>query len=322
MTVLGFFSAKGAPGATTTAMLVASLWPQPTLLVDCDPAGGDVALRLPAPDGRPLDPATGMLTLLPLARRALEPAALVAHTQQVLGGGEVVAGLSGPEQAAAAGPVWGAVADLLGAAPDRDVVLDLGRLDSRSPVLPLASAADLVVEVVPANVTGVVAARSRLRTLLPALTDREGRSPVVGLVVRSADEREAENAGALIQSEFPDVRWFGRVADDPAAARMFDGEAVSRPERTLLVRSGRELVATLGGALYVAQWQAPGETALPPAPPAAAPTTVAAADAPAVRATDGVGFREAASGEPGAAERGRCGQLRGGRRRHEGKRRA
>lgn len=265
MSVIAFCSAKGAPGATTTAMLVSSLWPRPAVLADCDPAGGDIALRLPAPDGRPLDLSRGMLSLLPLARRSLEPSALAEHTQHVLGGGEVIAGLAGPEQAAAAGPVWGALADLFAALPGRDVVLDLGRLDSRSAVLPLAMAADVLVCVTQASLAGVYATRSRLRTLLPEIAGREGRALEVGLVVRGPDAREAQSAGGVIQGEFPDVRFFGQVAEDATGARMFDGQHVSRPERTLLVRSGADLVATLDGTVYVAGWQSAPESAPVPA---------------------------------------------------------
>ena len=43
MSVIAFFSSKGAPGTTTAAMLAASLWPRPALLADCDPAGGDLS---------------------------------------------------------------------------------------------------------------------------------------------------------------------------------------------------------------------------------------------------------------------------------------
>ena len=71
MALVTVMSAKGAPGATTTAMLLAALWPRPTILVDADPNGGDVALRLPGEAGRTLDRERGLLSLLPAARRGL-----------------------------------------------------------------------------------------------------------------------------------------------------------------------------------------------------------------------------------------------------------
>ncbi|PWV74021.1 hypothetical protein SAMN05421630_110196 [Prauserella marina] len=35
-------SGKGSPGATTTIAALASTWPTPVVLADCDPAGGDL----------------------------------------------------------------------------------------------------------------------------------------------------------------------------------------------------------------------------------------------------------------------------------------
>lgn len=242
MTVVGFFSAKGAPGTTTAAMLTASLWPNPVLLADCDPAGGDVGLRLPAPDGRPLDLERGMLSLLSVARRSLAPDALAAHVQPVLGGGSVLVGLSGPEQAGAAGPAWGTIAGAFASLSGQDAVLDLGRLDSRSPVLPLAAAAQLVICVVDASLPNVYAARARLRTLVPTLRGPDGGGPRVGLLCRAGDRREAEGVAGVIRGEFPDLSYLGQLAADPHGAEIFGGRPVSRPERTLLVRSGREVV--------------------------------------------------------------------------------
>jgi MinD-like ATPase involved in chromosome partitioning or flagellar assembly len=278
VSTVALFSAKGAPGVTTTAMLVASLWPRPALLADCDPAGGDVGLRLPAPDGRPLDLARGMLSLLPVARRGIEPATLFEHTQQVVGGGEVIVGVTGPEQAAAAVPaVWSTLAKAFDQLDDHDVILDLGRLDSTSPVLALAQVADVVVCVLDANVAGVFAARARLRTMLPVLASADRLGTKVGVLVRATDRREALSASAVIHDEFPDLIDLGQVAHDRSGARLFDGQRVSRPERTLLVRSGVELVGALQSALYVTQWSPRGDgvvpaTTRPPlSPPPAAP---------------------------------------------------
>jgi hypothetical protein len=245
MTTLAFFSAKGAPGTTTTAMLVASLWPRPVLLVDGDPYGGDVGLRLPSPDGRPLDLFQGMLSLLPVARRTLEPEALLDHVQPTLGGGEVIVGLSGPEQAAAGGPVWSTLADAFAGLTGHDVIMDIGRLDSRSPVLPLALSAQVVVCVVQASLSGVYASRARLRTLLPSLVGMDGAGPTIGIIVQSTSKAEADGAAAVILGEFPAIAYFGHLITDPNGARIFDGLPVSRPERTLLVRSGAQLVAAL-----------------------------------------------------------------------------
>lgn len=245
MNVVAFFSSKGAPGTTTAAMLAASLWPRPALLADCDPAGGDLGLRLPAPDGRPLDLSRGVLSLLPVARRGVQPDAVREHVQQVLGGGEVLVGMTGPEQAVAAGPVWSAIAGAFGALPDRDVLVDVGRLDSRSPVLPLAVGAQLAVCVLDSSLPGVYSARARLRALLPALAAADGSGPRVGVVIRSRDERDAQDAGHVIAAEFPSVAYWGRLAEDAAGAGIFAGRTVSRPERTMLARAGAEVVGAM-----------------------------------------------------------------------------
>ena len=74
MSTIVLYTAKGAPGATTDAMLIAALWPRRTLLIDCDPAGGDIALRLPAADGSAMDVSTGMLSRDPALSPPPQPA--------------------------------------------------------------------------------------------------------------------------------------------------------------------------------------------------------------------------------------------------------
>lgn len=44
--LIGFISAKGSPGVTTTVLALASAWPRTAIAVDADPAGGDIAAGL------------------------------------------------------------------------------------------------------------------------------------------------------------------------------------------------------------------------------------------------------------------------------------
>ena len=327
MSTVALFSAKGAPGVTTTAMLVASLWPRPALLADCDPAGGDVGLRLPAPDGRPLDLTRGMLSLLPVARRGIEPAILFEHAQQVVGGGEVIVGVTGPEQAAAAvAAVWGTLAKAFDQLDDHDVIVDLGRLDSTSSVLALAQAADVVACVLDATVAGVFAARARLRTLLPVLASSDRLSVKVGVLVRAADRREALSATAVIHDEFPELIDLGHLAHDRSGARLFDGQRVSRPERTLLVRSGVELVGALQSALYLTRWSPRGDESAPaksptpaPPPPPPPPAAIAPTPAPGVNPYANVSY-QAPPPQATPAEPARLGRAEERRRRREAER--
>ena len=50
MTTLALASVKGSPGVTTTALALASWWPRPVVIVEADPAGGDLAARLGLPE--------------------------------------------------------------------------------------------------------------------------------------------------------------------------------------------------------------------------------------------------------------------------------
>lgn len=73
MGLLAVASAKGSPGVTTAAMLIGGLWPRPSVVVECDPAGGDIATRMPSVTGDPLDPQLGLLSLVAAGRRSFYP---------------------------------------------------------------------------------------------------------------------------------------------------------------------------------------------------------------------------------------------------------
>ena len=117
--------------------------------------------------------------------------------------------------------------------------------------LPLAQASDLVVCVLRLSVSGVVHARERLRTLDPVLVGASGRRPRVGVVIvaPAKAERDVLQVASGIQNLVPSVEMLGHLADDASGAALFAGEHVSRPERTLLVRSGRRVVTTIAASL-------------------------------------------------------------------------
>ncbi|GAB7190325.1 hypothetical protein NUM3379_10310 [Kineococcus sp. NUM-3379] len=273
MALVSFCSAKGSPGATTAAALVAALWPAPVLLVDADPAGGDLSLRLPAADGRPLDPERGVLQLLAGARRGLRPDALLGQVQTAAGGTEVLCGVPGPEQAHAAAASWPVLADACaalarpGRAARRDVVVDAGRVHARSPHLPLLQASDVVVLVFRPTVSGTVQARERLRVLAPLLCPSAGSGPRLALLAVATPAESTALAGAVATVG----QGAGRLADlgclafDPRGAAVFDGAGVHRPERTLLVRSGRPVVSALAALATGPRrtGEAPADTAGP-----------------------------------------------------------
>jgi hypothetical protein len=243
MALVSIMSAKGAPGATTTSMLLANLWPAPSILVDADPLGGDVALRLPGERG-PLDPGQGLMSLLPSARRGLEPQTVEAHAQTALGGQQVLAGLPGPEQAVAAAPLWGSLAQAFCRVPGIDVFADVGQVSSRSTHLAMIESSAALLCVYRANAWSAVHTRRRLESLTELLHDRQIRVGIV-CVAAPADSHDVAAAAASILQGVPWVTDYGVVARDDSAVVIYEGGEVFRPERSLLARSGHALARRL-----------------------------------------------------------------------------
>ncbi|MEJ5914813.1 hypothetical protein [Pseudokineococcus sp. 1T1Z-3] len=242
-------SAKGSPGATALAVLLASLWPREVALADVDPAGGDVALRYRSPEGTPLLEDRGLLSLGAAVRRGAD-VALAPHLQPVAGGLDVLVGVSAPEQVAGLGPVWGSVAAALHPA-DRDVVADCGRVLPGAALMPVLAGADAVVLVVQADVTALAHLRERLATLAEPLRLGEPGGVPLGVVVRAGerDPRAAADVEALLASGGAGVPVLGVIAEDARGVRALE---TARPGagRTSFVRSGRSL---LPGVLALAE---------------------------------------------------------------------
>jgi hypothetical protein len=243
MALVSVMSAKGAPGATTTTMLLANLWPAGTVVVDADPLGGDVAMRLPGEHG-PLDTARGLMSLLPSARRGLEPQTVLDHGQTALGGQLLLAGLPGPEQAVAVAPLWPELAQAFARVPGADVFADVGQVNSRSPHLALLERSAAVLCVYRPTAWSAIHTRRRLESLEEALGNRGARVGIV-CVAGSHEAAAAAAAAAGITAGLPWVTDYGVLARDDAAVVIYEGGVVFRPERSLLVRSGRTLAERL-----------------------------------------------------------------------------
>jgi MinD-like ATPase involved in chromosome partitioning or flagellar assembly len=149
VSIVALASAKGSPGVSTTALALASRWPRQVVLIEADPAGGDLAART----GLAEEP--GLVGLAAALRRNRPDAPLnselLEHYQQRAPiGVEVVAAPAASQQAAAAVTLLAAQA----ARPSStggDLLVDLGRVagQSRSDAGPasqqMSRAADLVV---------------------------------------------------------------------------------------------------------------------------------------------------------------------------------
>jgi hypothetical protein len=140
-------SLKGSPGATTLATALGACWPaqQSPIVVETDPAGGDLMARFRLPD------IPGLVSLAAAARGrgGADPNLLVQHTQPLPGGLRVVPGPVGAEQARAALAVLaaGLSSPLRRAAdqPDTVVIADCGRVDPGSPTLSIIRGADAML---------------------------------------------------------------------------------------------------------------------------------------------------------------------------------
>jgi len=141
VTVVALCSAKGSPGVTTLTCALGAVWPigRRVLVAECDPSGGDLAVRFTLYARR------GMTSLV-LARRQGAPndTDLASHIQCLPGGLEVLVGPPGAgsastldhEIAKMQGPVFPAEADLIvdcgrivpGASGQRRLLVEADRL--------------------------------------------------------------------------------------------------------------------------------------------------------------------------------------------------
>lgn len=244
---------KGSPGATVAALALASTWPQPATLVEADPWGADLPLRVRR-RGEVLADRETVLSLATAATvrdaegRLPEGRDLVdRYAQELSAHVRVVPGPVSSERSAAV-PNWKALATAL-AASARPVVADLGRLHVASPSMPLAAAADVVVVVCRGEVDSVLRLRERVTALIPPLADLKGSAPRVIPVVVSAKRhgpRDALDVHAAVSetTASPFVPAVGWLAWDPGTVdALYRGEDPSSRSlsRSALLKSASDL---------------------------------------------------------------------------------
>lgn len=264
MGLIAVASAKGSPGATTTALLFGALWPRPVIVAECDPHGGDVASRLPAEDGGVVDPDRGLLSLGAAGRKSLRPELVPEHTQRISGGLDVLVGVRVPEQSGGLAQQWGQLGPIFGGIPGFDVIADMGRLGAATPQnVMLAAATDLVM-VCDAQPSNVVHLRERILALQPALRPESSNGTRIHVAVvadpkRRQAVREVDEAMRRAAAVVAEVY---HVAHDPKGAGFFVGEMAGRPDRTALVKSALPVVARLAAdtePFFVPQVEQPAE---------------------------------------------------------------
>ncbi len=145
MSVVALASARHSPGVTTTTLLAAAAWPRPVLIVEADPAGGDLVCwyRLHAEPN--------LLTLAALGRSGVAPRDTWANAQELPGASSIRALVApvDPRQsrAALATLLDGGLVGALRAFGKTDVLVDVGRLEPDSAAVELFLGADVRIMV-------------------------------------------------------------------------------------------------------------------------------------------------------------------------------
>ncbi|MEU5108471.1 hypothetical protein AB0H07_40485 [Streptomyces sp. NPDC021354] len=263
MSVIAMVSAR-SEGATTSALALALASPRPTLLAECDVvSGGSIRngylYDSPLHDDGPLDGTVGLHMLAQAdwerasAEETLAPAfdqnlrRLDASNRRYL-----LPGLTDPRQAASLATTWPTLADLLQVTAQQagyDVfvdagrpVLDKGRLHPLLAPAALLHQADLVLLVVRARRTSVVAAQPMIDVLRAELgTAGTGADGVGLLLVGQGGYSVAEVSRALQTPVMAQLSW------DERTAGYLEGER-ARPrglDRAPLMRDARSAARTL-----------------------------------------------------------------------------
>ena len=247
MSLIAVGSAKGSPGATTVALTLAAVWPRRALLAELDPTGSDLLYRLRGVDRAPLSADSGVLGYLAggAADGGGDP---LAHSEQVGAGLDILVGPPPARVGEVAGS-WGVLADRLAGTPAVDVLADCGRLHPGSPALEVLTRAAAVVFVTRPTIDGVAHLLARAAELTGVLAEGTMLHAVVVTDVRDArSQREIDQLAE--RADLP-LEVLGRLAVDPEAVGLLGGAWSGRLERSLLIRSARELAGKLDKVLPV-----------------------------------------------------------------------
>jgi len=265
-------SDRGAPGSTTTALVLAAARGLPAVVVEPDPYGGDLALRL-RPDGNRGHPLPPTPTVLGVAagrsadRPQASPIGMRAERrdeprhQDLWREGShelnrtvrVVPGFLTAEQGTSlAWPVLTAALQ----AQTVPIFADLGRIHTGSPSMPLAAAADALITVCRGDMGSVTHLTERLEQLVTAIAERNGRPPLV-LPVVVAERRHGARLAARVAeilsetAAAPALRGVGWLAWDPTAVQRLEegGDPWAKPlQKSPLMQSAGEAMWLLGMA--------------------------------------------------------------------------
>jgi hypothetical protein len=243
MSVVALASAKGSPGVTTLAVALASWWPRPSIVIEADPAGGDLAARLALPE----EP--GLVSLAAAHRRrsiaaSAKATLLEPFVQETAAGIRAVVAPASPRQIVAALGLIPEAAPPL-APRGTDLLVDIGRMSEpgvgargATNRIALAANAEVWVWVCRPQLADLAHLAAALQD--PNAADRNQTIVLVGEGPYPSDE-VAETLGVTV---------LGRLPADPAgAAALWAGET-KRWRRSILGRASKDLAAALVPTLH------------------------------------------------------------------------
>ena len=151
--------------------------------------------------------------------------------------------------------MWGPVGGVLAGLPQADVIADCGRLGPDGAYYDLLAHAAAVVLVTRPSLGEVVRLRDRAAAVSLAVRQRGGQDARIGVLV-VADHRVFSRALAEVGQVLGAVSMLGGIALEPRSAELLRGEWGGRLDKSLLIRTAREVAGQLAGPPTVASGRA------------------------------------------------------------------
>lgn len=253
MALVSLVTAK-ARGVTTSALALTLAHPRPSLLAECDPAGGSIRygfLQGRAPVRQNTDGSPEEVGLAGLAVADRQDALAEAFEANLVrldehGDRQLLPGVSDPRYASALSGTWESLAQLLTVMDQQAgydvlvdagrVVLDAGRVHVGLSPAPLLQRADVVLLVVRSTYWALEQARPVADALREELAARGGGAEALGLLVVDEGRYPSHEIAQYLQAPV-----LGLLAWDPAVATYLS-EGGARPRgfvKSPLMRSAR-----------------------------------------------------------------------------------
>ncbi|MDQ2836239.1 MAG: hypothetical protein M3Y42_11820 [Actinomycetota bacterium] len=247
--ILSVCSDKGSPGVSTICTALGTVWPSERVVVEMDPAGGDLAFRLrSAGTAQRLSQLPSVLSLAAGARSGVAPDSLLQFSQLCSLGFGVIPGALTAEAYAPMARLWPQVAGIC-AQWQGTAIADLGRMQPGNPALTVARASEAVLLVARPSLEGLYHLRDRVNELSSMVgdTSRE-RNPLAVVVVAPArdGDRALDEVRRMLDAAGSPVPVAGMIAaDDKGTRAMWDGTLTKKSEKSALLSSARALTRTL-----------------------------------------------------------------------------